>query len=49
MSEEARDMLGRQDLFMTCQWYTFRTLHKTIDDDDIRCAKAQYITSEETT
>ena len=47
--ESARDMLGRQDLEMITQWYTFVTLHKRIDMDDIRAVGKVYLTDEETT
>ena len=47
--EDARDILGRQDISAITQWYTFGTLHKKIDDDDIRAAGTEYITDEETT
>lgn len=48
-SEEARDMLGRQDLFMATQWYVFTSLHSRIDSEDKRVAAAQYVTTEQTT
>ena len=48
-SESARDMLGRQDLFMATQWYAFVTLHKRISTEDVRVGAAQYLTTEQTT
>ena len=47
--ESARDMLGRQDISMIKQWYTFLALHKQIDDEDLRVSRRNYITTEETT
>ena len=46
-SEEARDMLGRQDLYMATQWYVFTHLHKRVDVDDERVGVGQYVTDEE--
>ena len=48
-TEQARDMLGRRDIGMATKWYTFMTLHKKVDNEDVRALFAEYISDEETT
>ena len=44
--EQARDQLGRRDIYSITQWYTFRNLHKEISTEDERVAFLPFLTNE---